>query len=153
MKVILIKKVLGLGDLGNIINVKPGYARNFLFPNGIAILASKKNIENIKSFKKNVNIVFETNYVEAKNKADRINKLEKIVIESRVSDHVTGKLFGSVNAKNICIAMSKFGINILQKEIFMPSGVFKFIGKYYINIKLHKKVSVNFCIIVIEKKD
>ncbi|MCR3756407.1 MAG: 50S ribosomal subunit protein L9 [Candidatus Westeberhardia cardiocondylae] len=153
MKVILLEKILKLGDLWDQVLVKTGYARNFLFPKGKAVLANEKNIKYFMNRKKELAYKLKSSYLDAKQRVNEINKLGgSVTIKSRVSNNETGKLFGSVNEQDISKAMKNLGVNISKKEICLPDGVFNYTGSYNIIFQFHSKVFVNFSVIVVNKE-
>lgn len=141
MEIILIQDVERLGSKDDVVNVKDGYARNFLIPKKKAIAAttSAKKIlaENIKQrAHKEAKLIEEANKV-----AEQIvNK--KVKIGAKTSS--SGKIFGSVNTIQLAEAINKKGFEIDRKQINLPEDSIKEVGKYTAKIKLHKKVVVDF---------
>ncbi|MFI4846878.1 MAG: 50S ribosomal protein L9 [Candidatus Makana argininalis] len=147
MNVILISEVKKLGSLGKKINVKSGYARNYLFPFGKAIQCNQKNskyFSQIKDKLKNNKEILE-NY--NKEKLFKINNLKKIIIKAKSGSE--GKLFGSIRSKDISEEIIKKGINIKKNDIILPNGVLRNIGKHKIKIKISKAVIINFNVNII----
>ena len=140
MEIILIQDIDTLGNKDDIVNVKDGYARNFLIPTKKAINAteSAKKIlaENIKQrAHKEAKLIAEANKI-----AEQIvNK--KIKIGAKTSTQ--GKIFGSVNTIQLAEAINKKGFNIDRKQIKLPEDSIKEVGKYTMKIKLHKEVIVD----------
>lgn len=150
MEVILLSKIHKLGNPGSIINVKSGYARNFLIPQGKAILANKKNIESFEAQRialeqKNIG-----KYLSAQSRAEKIKKIKFITFLSKVGKE--GKIFGSVGARNIIKEMMLLGVKINKKEIRLPNGLLRKVGEHQIIFQLHKKVCVDFIVNISEKK-
>ncbi|MCR3754748.1 MAG: 50S ribosomal subunit protein L9 [Candidatus Westeberhardia cardiocondylae] len=150
MKIILLDNVVSLGKANDIMNVKPGYARNFLFPQGKAIIANKKNLKNLVSYQKKFAYIKKKIYMRAQDQANRIHKIGKIVIFAKSVDN-TGKLFGSIKENDICKSMRKFGINVAKKTICFTDGVIRFLGEYNVMFKLHKEVFAKL-VVKVEKK-
>lgn len=146
MEIILIEKITKLGKLGDLVKVKSGYARNFLFPQRKAILATKKNIEYIQSKINEININLQQSINKAKEKAEKINKINnKIIIFAKVGKN--GKLFGSINKNNIIESLNhKHNILIEKNEINFPNGFLRVIGKHLICLKFHKEISINLTV-------
>ncbi|BGI51606.1 MAG: 50S ribosomal protein L9 [Buchnera aphidicola (Ceratovacuna japonica)] len=149
MKIILSEKIVKLGEKGNIVNVKAGYARNFLFPAGKAMLANKKNI---KKFNKNK--ILREKRIENKisslnNIKVKLDKLSKLKIFAKSSKE--GKLFGSVNSKIIVHNLKKIGITVNKKNVYIENNFIKKLGIYNITFKLHKNIKSNICIEVLPK--
>ena len=141
MEIILIQDVDRLGSKDDIVNVKDGYARNFLVPKKLAIIATataKKILaENTKQrAHKEAKLIAEANKI-----AEQIvNKKVKIGAKTSTS----GKIFGSVNTIQLAEAINKKGFEIERKQINLPTDSIKEVGKYIAKIKLHKSVIVDF---------
>ncbi len=137
MEIILKQDVNGLGDKGEIVNVKDGYARNFLIPHGYAILATP-------SAKK----VHEENTRQRAHKEDKIKqeaegmaeKLAAVKLTIGAKTSSSGKIFGSVNTIQIAEALKNEGYEIDRKNISIEGEQVKEVGKYKAQIKLHKEV-------------
>ncbi|MDD7363663.1 MAG: 50S ribosomal protein L9 [Peptoniphilus sp.] len=145
MKIILLENVNKLGQEGDLVDAKPGYARNFLFPRKLAIEATPKNLENWKEMKAK----------EAADEAERVKEAEerKAVLESKPVDLKAkggegGKLFGAITAKDIVERMNElFGIKIDKKKIVLPENI-KTTGNHAVTVKLHGDVSANVTVVV-----
>ncbi len=147
IKVILLNKNK-LGKTGSVVDVKSGYARNYLFPYNKAIYASK---ENIKKFNKKLSLVVKLEKEELykiSNLYKKIISLSPLVIKSKCSKK--GKLFGSINSESISkIISSKINFNISKKFIILPNGPLKYISEYKIIIFLYKKKKFSFLVKVV----
>ena len=149
MEIILKKDVEGVGFKDDIITVKNGFGRNFLIPNGSAILATptaKKILaENIKQqVVKDKKIIDDANKVEKK-----ISALE-LKIKAKVGEGV--KLFGSVNNINVQKELSENGVEIDKKSIIISGNNIKQLGKYSAKIRLHREVIFDFPFEVVAEK-
>ena len=149
MEIILKKDVEGVGFKDDIITVKNGFGRNFLIPNGSAILATptaKKILaENIKQqVVKDKKIIDDANKIEKK-----ISTLE-LKIKAKVGEGV--KLFGSVNNINVQKELSENGIEIDKKSIIISGNNIKQLGKYTAKIRLHREVIFDFPFEVVAEK-
>ncbi len=139
MDIILKEDVLNLGFKDDIVKVKNGYARNFLIPQGKAVIAtiSAKKIlsENIKqkAFKQ------EKEIKDANALAKKIEKVE-VKIKSKVGSG--DKLFGSVNAQNYIDAFKKSGVELDKKQVILPGKTIKRLGQYDASIRLHREVII-----------
>jgi large subunit ribosomal protein L9 len=137
MDIILKQDVNGLGDKGEIVSVKDGYARNFLIPQGYAILATP-------SAKK----VHEENTRQRAHKEEKIkqeaeevaNSLSGVSLTIGAKTSSSGKIFGSVNTIQIAEALKEKGFDIDRKNISIEGDLVKEVGKYKAQIKLHKEV-------------
>ena len=149
MEIILKKDVEGVGFKDDIVTVKNGFGRNFLIPNGSAILAtpSAKKVlaENIKQ-----QVVKDKKVIDDANKlAKKINSLE-IKIKAKVGEGV--KLFGSVNNINVQNELAESGIEIDKKSIMISGNNIKQTGKYTAKIRLHREVIFDFPFEVVPEK-
>ncbi|WP_367670531.1 50S ribosomal protein L9 [Sodalis-like secondary symbiont of Drepanosiphum platanoidis] len=149
MNVFLIKKILNLGNIGDKINVKNGYARNFLIPKEKAILVTKENIEYFKKKQLQEKLKIKKIKKIAQIKADKINKLSNIIIYAKSGEK--GKIFGSIGYKEILKEIKLMGINLIKKEIKLPNGPLKNIGDYKIYIKLYNKIYANVIVKILKK--
>jgi len=149
MEIILKKDVEGVGFKDDIVTVKNGFGRNFLIPNGSAILAtpSAKKVlaENIKQ-----QVVKDKKVIDDANKlAKKINSLE-IKIKAKVGEGV--KLFGSVNNINVQKELAESGVEIDKKSILISGNNIKQTGKYTAKIRLHREVIFDFPFEVVPEK-
>ena len=149
MEIILKKDVEGVGFKDDIVTVKNGFGRNFLIPNGSAILAtpSAKKVlaENIKQ-----QVVKDKKVIDDANKlAKKINSLE-IKVKAKVGEGV--KLFGSVNNINVQKELAESGVEIDKKAIMISGNNIKQVGKYIAKIRLHREVIFDFPFEVVPEK-
>lgn len=143
MDIILKQDLDNLGYADEIVKVRPGYARNFLIPNGLAIIANEENRK----------VLAETMKQRA-HKAQKIKggaeeqakKLEAMVIKIGAKVGESGKIYGSVNALQLADALSKLGVVVDRKKIHLDSEHIKTLGTYSAVVNLHKdvKAKVNF---------
>jgi large subunit ribosomal protein L9 len=139
MRVILLEKVRNLGNIGVEINVKNGYARNFLIPQKKAITATKDNLARIAEKRAELEQLAENSLVQAKERAEVLAKLGIVLIKAKVSDE--GKLFGSINIRDIISALKDIGIEVKKSEISLPQGPMRQIGEYDVDVLLHPDVT------------
>ncbi len=147
MKVILKETIKHVGKTGQIVEVKDGYARNYLIPKGFALEA---NIKNVRSLEHEVRVLQERakkNRDSAQDLADRVSALT-LTIMAKAGEE--GKLFGSVTTMDVADALLKEGIEIDKRKIFMEEPI-KRIGSYSASIKLHPDVSVQLNIQVVQE--
>jgi large subunit ribosomal protein L9 len=146
MQVILMEKVANLGNLGDVVKVKDGYARNFLIPKGKAKRATP---ESLKAFEAR-RAELEKAQNEALAKAqERAAKLEGLKIQISQKAGVDGRLFGSVTNYDICEALEKQGHEVERSQIRMPQGPLKQVGEYPMQIALHTDVSATITVAVV----
>lgn len=137
MKVILAKDVEGWGTIGDIIEVKRGFARNYLIPKGLAYEATDSNIRMIQEVLRQKSRKLEREKQKALEIAEKLKGLE---IEIKKPVGTTGKLYGSVTTADIAEALKEKGIEVEKKKIMLRSPI-RNIGAYNIVIRLHPEVS------------
>lgn len=138
MEVILLDKVIGLGQLGDKANVKPGYARNFLIPQGKAARATKANLERFEAQRAELERQLSERLSAAQKRAD---SFAGVTLELEVKAGDEGKLFGSVGAADIVDAAASKDITIERAEVRLPDGPLRQVGEYEVEVKLHADVS------------
>ncbi|MBS83122.1 MAG: 50S ribosomal protein L9 [Gammaproteobacteria bacterium] len=149
MKVLLLKKIKNLGDIGKEVSVKSGYARNYLLPKKLALLPNKENIKIIEDKKKELQVAEEA----LKNEALQIkDKLKEYTISFKAQVQEEDKIFGSITLQNIIERLIQDGFNLEKKNVNLPSGPIKNLGTFAVNISLHSDVSVDISVVV-EKEE
>ncbi len=141
MEVILLERVRNLGDLGEKVKVKNGFARNYLIPYGKATRATKEKIAEFEAHRKELEKKAAEALAVAQERAKAIDAIDVIIINANASDE--GKLFGSIGIKEIADAITAKGTAVEKKEIDLPEGVFRSVGEYEVKIQLHSDVSTN----------
>lgn len=136
MEVILKEDVKGLGYKNDIVNVKPGYGRNFLIPRGVAIIANQSNKKVVSENIKQASHKAEKLKKDAQEIADKISKLS-LKIPAKVGE--SGKIFGAVTALQVADALKDKGLEIDRKKITFKTDV-KEVGDYTAHVDLHKEV-------------
>ncbi|PID49628.1 MAG: 50S ribosomal protein L9 [Proteobacteria bacterium] len=150
MEVILLKKVENLGPLGTVVNVRSGYARNYLLPTGRAKMATKDNIAEFEQ--RRAELEQAANDALAAAEARR-EQLQDLVLTIKAKTGGEGKLFGSVSSIEIAEAVKAAGVEIERREIRMPSGSIRLLGEYEVGVHLHTDVDTSIKIIVEAEKD
>ncbi len=146
MQVILLEKVANRGDLGDVVKVKDGYARNFLIPHGKAKRATEVNLKAFEARRAEL----EKAQAEALAKArERAAKLDGLTIQITQKAGPDGRLFGSVTNYDIVEALTKQGHEVERSNIRMPQGPLKQVGDYPIQISLHTDVTVSITVSVL----
>lgn len=135
MKIILLQNIKSLGEKGDIKEVSNGYARNFLLPKKIAMVATEESIKSIKLQKEKEEEVKTTKLEELKTLANKL-KNRKIIISAKEK---SGKLFGSITAKTISEELGKEGLKISEDSIIIKEAIKK-VGKYEFQIRLAKNI-------------
>ncbi len=146
MQIILLEKVANLGQLGDVVKVKDGYARNFLIPTGKAKRATESNLKEFEVRRVELEKVQAEKLVIAQARAE---KLEGYRVEIAQKAGVDGRLFGSVGNIDIADAITKSGIEVAKMEVRLPEGPFKAIGEYPISVALHHDVVANVTVVVV----
>jgi len=143
MEIILLEKITNLGNLGDKVNVKAGYGRNYLVPQGKAVVATAKKIAEFEARRAELEKAAVEKLNAAQARANALSKLE-VVIKHKAGDE--GKLFGSIGTHNIADAITAAGAVVEKHEIRMPQGVIRHVGDYAIDINLHSDVIVTLSI-------
>lgn len=146
MQLILLEKVQNLGGIGDIINVKGGYARNYLIPQKKAVFATKENVAGVESRRAELEKLSGDKLVAAQALAAELSDLS-LKIERRASEE--GKLFGSVSGADIAEVIVSAGVSVTKSEIDMPDGMLRTIGEHVISVNLHPDVQVEMTLEVI----
>lgn len=147
MKVILTQTVDKLGKIGDVITVKDGYARNFLFPKNIAKEATGQNMKTLETLKKKQALEDEKVLKEAKAAADRISALS-ITISAKAGDEE--KLFGAITADMISKALDGEGISIDKKDLILDEPIKK-LGVYQVGVKVHPEVRTTLRVWIVKE--
>jgi large subunit ribosomal protein L9 len=145
MKVVLTKDVEGWGTIGDVIEVKKGFARNYLIPRGLALELTEEN----KRFIDNILAQKARKLQREKEKAlELAKKLNGVEIEIRKPIGVTGKMYGSVTISDIAEKLKEKGIEVDKKKIMLRSPI-RNLGSYNIQVKLHPEVSATIKVHVV----
>ncbi len=144
MKVILTTNIKKLGKLGETVTVKPGYARNYLFPNNMALRQNKKNAEHYDAIKDEIKKNEDIKYNEAKNLIDSIKKL-KIVFKKEADEK--DQLYGSISKKEIINFLLENNLKVKSDDIIIRIPI-KSVGEHEIEINPYEGISENFSILV-----
>ena len=150
MEIILMSKVENLGDLGDIVNVRSGYARNYLLPYGKAQMATDENIAELQLRKAKLEEELQKERAEAQAEADKINGNILEVSVSNVNEE--GELPGSIGTSDIINGVKNVcGVEIERSQVRLPDGVFRKIGEYDVNIHLHADVDAYIKLKILNK--
>jgi large subunit ribosomal protein L9 len=145
MEIILMDKVSNLGNLGDIVKVKQGYARNYLIPQGMAKRANKANMAEFAEKKAELERVAAEKLGAAQARAA---KLEGFVLQLAQKAGVDGRLFGSVGNADIAAGLQAQGHEVVKAEVRLPEGPFKMIGEYPVTLALHTDVLIDIQVVV-----
>ena len=150
MEIILLEPIDRLGGLGDLVNVRAGFARNYLLPQGKAKLATAENIAEIEAHRAELEKQQAGVLAAAKARAQQLDGLE-VSIAAKAGGE--GKLFGSVTNANITEAINEKGIEVEKSEIRMPEGPIRVAGEYDVDIHLHADVNATIKLTVIGEED
>ena len=139
MKVVLTKDVEGYGFLGDVIEVKRGFANNYLIPRGLALPATEGNVKHVRDILNQKRKKLER---EKRKALELAKKMEGISLEIRKRASESGKLFGAVTAADVVEALKAFGVEVSKKSVEFPHPI-RELGMYSVRVKLHREVSVD----------
>jgi large subunit ribosomal protein L9 len=141
MDIVLLDKIANLGGLGDKVTVKSGYARNFLFPQGKAVPATKANVEKFEARRAELEAKIAEQLAASQARADKLNALDTVVIAAPAGDE--GKLFGSVGTRDIADAITAAGVEVVKSEVKLPTGTLRDTGEYEIDVQVHAEVTAS----------
>lgn len=147
MKVILKEDVKNIGNMGQIVDITDGFARNYLIPRGLAVEANVKNIKSLEHEKKVIQEKVKKIKISSQTLSDKLANMT-LVIKAKAGEE--GKLFGSVTTMDIAGQLKNEGFEIDKKKISLEEPI-KRLGSYSVNIKLHADISTQINIQVIEE--
>jgi large subunit ribosomal protein L9 len=149
MDIILLDKIANLGGLGDNVTVKSGYARNFLFPKGKAVPATKVNVEKFQQRRAELEAKIAEQHTAAQARADKIAALGEVTIASPAGDE--GKLFGSVGTRDIATAITAAGVEVTKSEVKLPVGTLRETGEFEIDLQIHSDVTATIKLVIIKE--
>lgn len=138
MEIILLEKIANLGSLGDKVSVKNGYARNFLIPQGKAVVATAKKIEEFEVRRAELEKAAAAKLATAQSRSEALSKLH-IEIAHKAGDE--GRLFGSVGTHAIADAITAAGVAVDKSEIRLPHGTIRHLGDFEVHVHLHADVN------------
>jgi large subunit ribosomal protein L9 len=150
MNVILLDKVENLGDIGDLVTVKPGYGRNYLLPSGKASLATRENIAEFEARRADLEKHAAEELTAANARAELVQGME-LVIQANVG--AEGKLFGSVGPIDIAEACEKVGVEIARSEVRMPDGPIHEVGDFTVGLHFHSDVNAEITVKVVADEE
>ena len=145
MKLILLQKVQNLGKLGDTVDVKPGFGRNYLVPQGKAVPATAANVAEFEAKRAEYEAKAKAVHDEAEGRAA---KLEGASVTITANAATEGKLFGSVGPRDIADAFTAAGLPLEKSEVIMGEGALRNVGEYEIVVKLHADVQTTVKVVV-----
>ena len=149
MEVILLEKFANLGAMGDKVNVKPGYGRNFLIPQGKAAAATAENIAEYEARRAELEKAAADALAAAEARRDQL--VDKVITIASMAGE-EGKLFGSVGTADIAHAITETGITVERNEVRLPEGAFRAVGEHDVQIQLHTDVDVTIKLLIEAEK-
>ena len=146
MQVILQEKIRNLGNIGDVVEVKAGYARNYLFREGKALAATKGNVAVVEAKRAELEKIEKERIKEAKVRVVKLESLGEVLLE--VHANPEGKLFGSVGAHEIAMWFAEKGQTVHKSEVIIQDGPLRFVGKYVLNIECYAGVLATLPLLV-----
>ena len=150
MQIILLEKVANLGNLGDIVKVKDGYARNFLIPTKRARRATETAIKEFEARRAELEKVAAEKLAAAQAVGEKLTGLTVTVAQKAGVD---GRLFGSVTNADIAEALVKMGLNVAKSQVRMPNGPLKAVGEFPVNVAPHTDVVVEVTVQVVAEAE
>lgn len=149
MEVILLDKVENLGSIGDRVQVRSGYGRNYLIPQGKATLATAENIKRFEAIRAELERKAADELTRAQGRA---RQLEGLVIRLPAKAGSEGKLFGSIGTVDIAEACQAQGIDVARREVRLPEGPIRILGEHQVEVHLHTDVTVPLTVEVVEEE-
>jgi large subunit ribosomal protein L9 len=146
MEVILLEKLGKLGNIGDLANVKAGYGRNYLIPQGKALFATAANLEEFETRRADLEAAAANKMEKAQIRANKLAEVGTVTIVANAGDE--GKLFGSVGTREIEEAVNNAGGEISKSEINLPEGAIRNIGEFAVEVQLHTDVTQSITVVV-----
>jgi large subunit ribosomal protein L9 len=147
MEVILMENIENLGAVGDKVNVKSGFARNFLVPHGKAKIATAANLAEFEARRADLEKAAADSLGLAETRKQAIDALGTIELKARVGSE--GKLFGSIGVSDVCDAIEAMGGDVQKSEIRMPEGALRAVGEHSIDIHLYTDVDTQVTVNII----
>ncbi|MGR2739808.1 50S ribosomal protein L9 [Billgrantia sp. Q4P2] len=146
MEVILLDNIGKLGGLGDKVTVKPGYGRNYLVPYGLAVPATKDNVEAFEAQRAELESQAAERKAIAESRAAQLAEIELSLVAKAGEE---GKLFGSIGPRDLAEALGQAGIEVAKSEVRMPEGPIRQTGEYDIDLHLHAEVDATVRVVVV----
>ena len=147
MEVILLENIGNLGTLGDKVDVKAGYGRNFLIPQGKAVPATEDNVAKFEARRVELEATAAETLSAAEARGEALAALDAVEIAATAGEE--GKLFGSVGTRDIADALTGAGVEVDKSEIRLPEGAIRELGEFEIMVQLHGDVSSTIAVAVV----
>ena len=148
MQVILLQRIVNLGKLGDTVDVKPGYGRNYLIPQGKALPATAANIEKFEARRAELEAIEAEELASAQKRADSLRDVNVIM---RAKTGEEGKLFGSIGTRDVPDALTKSGWEVDRSEINLPEGTLRQVGEYHVTVQLHHDITAQILVTILSE--
>jgi large subunit ribosomal protein L9 len=139
MDVILLQKVANLGGIGDRVKVRPGFARNFLLPQGKATMATAANVAKFEARRAELEHIAQEDLYKAQQRAERMQEFK---LQMTAKAGTEGKLFGSIGTADIAEAATAAGFEVARSEVRLPNGPIRVVGEHAVTLHLHADVNV-----------
>ena len=147
MQVILLDKIAHLGKVGDQVNVKSGFARNYLIPQGKAVMATKANIEHFEERRAELEEKAAQALAAAADRAARLEALGSVTIAAKAGDE--GRLFGSIGTRDIAEAITAKGVEVAKSEVRLPNGLIRTLGEHEVTFQFHGEVFSHLNVVIV----
>ena len=147
MQVILLDKIAHLGKVGDQVNVKSGFARNYLIPQGKAVMATKANIEHFEARRAELEEKAAHALAAAADRATRLEALGSVTIAAKAGDE--GRLFGSIGTRDIAEAITAKGVEVAKSEVRLPNGLIRTLGEHEVTFQFHGEVFSHLNVVIV----
>jgi large subunit ribosomal protein L9 len=150
MQIILLEKIKNLGDLGTVVDVRAGYGRNFLIPQGKALPATKDNLATVEARRVELQKQAEEQLAAAQARAEKLQDAA-VTLASKAGDE--GKLFGSIGTRDIAEAITaQTGVEVEKAEVKLPNGALRNTGEFEVDVQLHSELTVTIKLAVVPEE-
>ena len=147
MEVILLENISNLGGLGDKVNVKSGYGRNYLIPQGKAVAATSANLVEFEARRAELEAAAAAVRAAAETRAEAINAFGVLTIEANAGEE--GKPFGSIGTRDIADALTAAGTEVDKSEVRLPDGALRELGEFEVAIQVHHDVTAMVVVAVV----
>ena len=147
MQVILLDKIAHLGKVGDQVNVKSGFARNYLIPQGKAVMATKANIEHFEARRAELEEKAAQALAAAADRAARLEALGSVTIAAKAGDE--GRLFGSIGTRDIAETITAKGVEVAKSEVRLPNGLIRTLGEHEVTFQFHGEVFSHLNVVIV----
>jgi len=146
MEVILLENLGKLGNIGDTANVKAGYGRNYLVPQGKAVFATEKNLAEFELRRADLEAAAAAKLAEATARAAKLTEIGSVTIKAIAGDEC--KLFGSVGTRELEEAINAAGAQVAKSEINLPEGALRNVGEYSVEVQMHTDVTESITVVI-----